>query len=69
MGLALTLLLVTVAGIALLLGVLYRRQRMSRGSDAWVAGQERYPRLAEVADTNIHSGDVAGGPAGIGGGS
>jgi hypothetical protein len=69
MGLGLTLLLVTVAGFVLLLGVLYRRQRMSRGGDTWVAGQERYPRVGEVADTNLHSGDVAGGPAGIGGGS
>jgi hypothetical protein len=66
--LGLTLVLVTVAGFAVLLGVLYRRQWLSRGSDSWVAGQERHPRVGEVVDTNVHSGDVGStGPA-IGGG-
>lgn len=60
MGLGMTLIVVAVTVIALLLAVLYRRQRLSRGSDAWVAGQERYARVGEVVDTNVHSGDVGG---------
>ena len=67
MSLGLALIVVAVAVVAVLLAVLYRRQRLSRGSDAWVAGHERYPRVGEVVDTNVHSGDVGSGPAGIGG--
>ena len=67
MPLGLTLTLVLVALVAVLLGVLYRRQRLSRAG-LWVAGQERYPRVGEVVDTNPHSDGGGSGTAGLGAG-
>ena len=65
MTLGLTLTLVAVAVVALL-GVLYRRQRLSRGGDSWIAGQERQPRVGDVVDTNPHIDGGGSGTAGIG---
>ena len=67
MGLGLTLTLVVVAVFATLLAVLYRRKRLSRGGDLWVAGQERQPCVGEVADTTPHV-DGGIGITGSGGG-